>query len=215
MEDFTHILNFIQKYDLAILLSSVFFGVTALYTRRISKITRDTFDRDNRPDVVVYLESGKYNIQFLEFSLENVGRGHARNVRANIDISEEEISKHGIRIKSQFPDASPITVLPPNSKRSTFFGISHEGCLSLKPTKVNVTYEDMKGKKYNEIFTLDASEFEGLSPPHIAENQIANSLKNIDDHIKLIKQTFQSNRIRVETISSKEAREEESKKFKK
>lgn len=209
MEIVTNILEYVyvnERITTAViyLITTLFVGMTAWFTRKIANTTLKSFTESRRPEIIVYLEPGKYHIQLLEFSIENVGNGAARNVRAIIDVNEEEFKKREIRIGKQVPSNSPIEILSSKSKRTTFFGSCFDGCLSMDPIDVVVRYEDLRGKKYKEKFRLNPSEFEGLSPPHLAENETAESLKKIEEHTKRLSHCVRSGHIKVETITTKE-----------
>ncbi len=95
-------------------------------------------------------------------------------------------------------------------KIEAFFGAGHELFKEprLQPFTVIVEYEDiLSGRRRRGTYSLDVSQFDGLitlGAP--AEHDVAEALKKIEGYVRHF--TTGSNRLKVETITAAEAREE-------
>lgn len=155
--------------------------ILAVENRRLRKAGTE-------PEVVAYLTPHQDGTGGINFVLENIGRGAARNVKFNLEYDEDDFSSHGVFLVNN-PDRTAIGVLPWGEKISSLFGISFrlakgndEKQPPLKPFNVIVTYNNINGKPMRSVQTLSIAQFLGLpgfaSKPYL--KQIADSLCNID-----------------------------------
>ena len=141
---------------------------------------------ETEPEVVAYLAIHPLHHEFLNFVLANVGRGPARNVRFELDISEEELNSREILLKNSV-DRKPIGFLPQGEVFAVHFGNGERAHSDprLPPFNVKIDYENLKGKQETKTCLLDVAQFDDLwllgSPP---EKDIAGSLKKIEEHLK-------------------------------
>jgi hypothetical protein len=84
-------------------------------------------------------------------------------------------------------ERKPISVLPQDEKVVSFFGDGPSMFCEprLKPFKVDVRYQNLRGKDRSGTFELDVSEFDGLVIAGKPANaRIAESMKGIEDTLK-------------------------------
>ena len=100
--------------------------------------------------------------QFMDLILENVGRGAALNVMFQLR-NKEVLAEHGIRLQG---GETPINFISSGESECYFFAPLHSLAKTksgtkelMKPVRVNTTYEDVDGRKYEEALELDVRQF--------------------------------------------------------
>lgn len=171
-----------------------FFAVcTYFLTRALVRENRLLRKAETEPEVIAYLAVHPLHTEFLNFVLANVGRGPARNVRFELDISDEDIENRKIHLKNSV-DRQPISFLPQGEVFTAYFvnGELAFGEERLPPFSVNIEYENLKGGKQRRTCLLDVAQFDGIwhlgSPP---EKDIARSLKKIEEHLTALKRPIE------------------------
>ena len=144
---------------------------------------------NTKPRVVAYLEQDSHFVNFLNFSLENVGHAAAHNVSICIYADEEDFASHGVQIRKG-NGRTPIGTFPKGGKIKTELGSRKKlfKDSGLKPFEVVIDYEDIKGKKYRECFSLNVLQFSGnlgAKAPSV-EYEMVDTLKKIEQHLEKI-----------------------------
>lgn len=143
----------------------------------------------------------------INLALYNVGQAPAKNINFLIEADEADFLAHEVRLTIRAPQTA-INFLPQGQQVASDFGgqaLFKEP--RMKPFKVRVDYEDIKGKKYWSTTTLDVSQFNWiarLGAP--AEHEIAEALKKMEQHLS--KFGISSGRLKVETITADQVRKE-------
>ncbi len=119
----------------------------------------------NRPYVLVRVESSPISLHLIDLLIENVGVAPARNVTLDIDpplVRAKEVDEYPIA-QSRLLTA-PISQLPPGFSLRTFFDSAIERHGADVPTAhdVTVTYEDGHGHSWTEHSVLDFTLLKGL-----------------------------------------------------
>lgn len=145
------------------------------------------------PNVSAYLTLHPDGNGAINFVLINVGQGAARNISFNLDYDTVDFENHKVMLRNEVMRA-PMSLLPSGEKISALFGIGHElagSCADkkfLNPFTINITYEDIYGKRYTNRQILDVSQFRSLSGIFAkpAINEIAESLKKVESHLRSV-----------------------------
>lgn len=135
--------------------------VAAIQSYRSSKQNNETNEQMVRPRVVVYVESSKNSISFIDLVIYNEGGGFARNVQFSIrgddlpmsfsdgkdkHLSDFDVIKNGIQI------------MPAKSTRRYFIlsMIGQVDEVQAKKCDIKVAYTNSTGDKtYSDSFILD------------------------------------------------------------
>ena len=171
-------------------------GVTAWLTRNLAKENRLLRQAGTEPRVVAYLKLDPYRANVVIFVLANVGHGPARNVEFTFQADESDFENHDVQVGNS-SDRTLATMLPQGERIEAFFGIG--GALlkepRLRPFNVSVTFQNLSGRDFSDEYSLDVSQFIGLSvlgsPP---EYEIAQTLKKIENGIGQLTKWIQRNR---------------------
>ncbi|MFA6489392.1 MAG: hypothetical protein WCT52_01815 [Candidatus Micrarchaeia archaeon] len=130
-------------------------------------------EAQTEPRMSVYLKPREESINLMDLNVENIGMGPAFDINFKI---EPDFACMGTGNLSTI--LNKIAYLTPKNTRSVFLTSMLDNFEEKKKTKllVKVSYKDKNGKQYTEEFTLDFSEFVGLTqigkPPlhEIADN---------------------------------------------
>lgn len=147
------------------------------------------------PEVAAYLTPGPDGDGAVNFVLANIGQGPALNVKFSLECDEDDFNNHNVLIENS-SERSPMTIIPQGEKIPIFFGISYilygkknpKSDQILKPFKVNINYEDLRGKRRKSIHKIDITQYSGLPRliPKTINRELANSLRKIEKHLAVI-----------------------------
>lgn len=185
---------------LATVVIAVMAIVTGALTYALIRENRILRKAGTEPNVVAYLTTHARRPTMTNFVLANIGEGAARNLRFRFEADEQDFASHKVRLNNSC-DRAAIGVLPQGEKIEAFFG-GHELYLNskLKPFRVVIEYEDIKGRRRISTHSLDVSQFDGFSIlGESAEHDIAEALKKIEQHFNHLSNG--TSRLRVETVS--------------
>ena len=184
------ILDWVSEYDGPIIaLATVVMAASALFTFFLTRalVRENTLLRkaETDPEVVAYLAFHPLCRQYLNFVMPNVGRGPARNVNFEMDISVENREHRNIHLGHSV-DRRPISFLPQGEVFTVFFcdwNLAFEDS-RLPPFNINIDFEDLVGERRRRTCVLDVEQFRGYAeignPP---EKDIVDSLYNIQQHL--------------------------------
>ena len=186
-------------------------GITVWLTHSLiaeNKLLRKIGDE---PNIVVYLEEDDQRPQQINLVLVNVGRGPARNIGFQYNgISEDKADSCGLLLKNDH-ERTPIGFLPEGKDIHVLFGSAIE-LLSepkLPPITVEVQWENLNEKQDECKYRVDISQFNSLfSSGASATNKIAASLEKIAKRLDGFAKGNKQERLRVETITTVEAKKE-------
>jgi hypothetical protein len=157
---------------------------------------------------VAYLTTDRRYKTEVNLILANVGQGPARNVRFSFEADEDDFKAHDVALWNT-GSRTAVSTLPQSERISAFFGQGHRLFAEprLKPFKVKVRYENIKGDECHGEQQLDVSQFDGLITLGLpAEHEIAEALKKIEQHIRAVVGGTQ--RLKVETMTKGDGRKE-------
>ena len=221
--EFTDWLNLnsgIVAFFTAIVLA-IIIGMYVYLSRRQPKVP-DQLEITNIPEIVVFLRPHVAHTQHLMLCLENVGTGAAHDVQftTNFPFSPDDGARKPPGVYPEIPsilksdDVSSVkkvhiftkglNCFGPGQKIEQFLvnlvGIFDE--LKQTPLKINVTYKDLSGQKYDKTFDFDFSEFESLVQIDATEkvgqaildlNSLLYDIKNITQAgLKILEHQFPS-----------------------
>ena len=131
-------------------------------TKAMASSSQALVNENKRPRVLVKLKPWIEDSQFMDLILENVGRGAALNVMFQLR-NKEVLAEHGIRLQG---GETPINFISSGESECYFFAPLHSLAKTksgtkelMKPVRVNTTYEDVDGRKYEEALELDVRQF--------------------------------------------------------
>lgn len=199
---------FVVLATVVIAISSVASFVVAWLVFKENRLLRKV---GTEPQIAAYLLQDKRYKDTLNLVLANIGQGPARRVSFTFDADMEDFAKQRVRVPTR-TDRPAIGILPQGERIVTFFGVASELFAGdgLKPFSVKVGYEDIKGRRIEEDFSLDIAQFRSitmLGAP--AEHEVAEALKKVAKFVD--GWTSGSRRLKVETTTTAEvlaAREE-------
>ena len=180
---------------------------TAIITWVLARENRLLRKAETEPEIVAYLERDNREDQIINFVLANVGRGPAKNVSFEFNADEEDFRTHGVQLANN-TDRKAMSFLPQGESIRVFFGVGHQLVKKprLSPFEVSIKYQDMKSRRRSGTYQLDLAQFTGLSHVQIPGiKEIAQAVEKIEKHFAHSASGF--NRLKVETITSAEARE--------
>lgn len=149
-----------------------------------------------RPNISVIFEPGRAGIQFFDVKISNFGKGIAKNIIFKIRGREEDAIDNETKVLLESLNSlallkSGIISLGINQTiKSYAFSFIELGSKTnnqiFKPfVRINVFFEDTLGTKYESDFTLDLSQYEGVSEVGTEPSKdIAKHLKDIKDSLQ-------------------------------
>ena len=154
--------------------------ITAFLTRCLIRDNRNLAKVGTEPEVVAYLTADPLQ-PLVNFALANVGRGPAKQVEFELALEEYHYDRI-LLIKE--PDRKPYGFLLQGEKKEMLFG-DHRlfGESALRPFQVVVKWQNLRGKKFQDAYTLDVRQFLGtssISSVFSPLSKIANSLAKIE-----------------------------------
>ena len=137
--------------------------IAAFQSYRSAKQNNETNEQMIRPRVVVYLDSAKAGINFIDMIILNEGGGLARNIKFSIEGEDMELEyqqKDVKKLSDLVVIKNGMSILPSRERRKYFLlSIKGNDCykaLLKRRTELNVSYTDITGKKkYSDSFLLD------------------------------------------------------------
>ena len=187
---------------IAIALAAIVSAILTCYLYRENRLLRKA---GTEPEVVTYLAMDSRNNGAIDFVMSNIGQGPAMKVKFSLDMDHDDVERHDIILANQ-PDRKPVSVLPQSERFRSFLGMSHLLLQEpkLKPFKVTIKYENIRGDRRGSTHLLDVSQFDGYSwlgkPPEV---KIADSLEKIE---RILRSSARiSGRLGIETVTSNEA----------
>lgn len=204
--------QFLDTHDSAITALATI--ALAVLTWILAKENRLLRKAGTEPEVIAYLIPDKHHTHCLNFVLANVGRGVAKNISLEFRGKSDDFSDTYLRVDSQ--GKTSFHFLPQDEKFVFLFSTATQ---LLKenaaiPLSVKITYQNGLGIKRQTEHELNISGFKDFSyKSNSPEKESAKALKDIEKHLRIFTQS--SKRIKVETITAKQAREEEQETIKK
>ena len=194
-----------NNFQVVTVIATVVIAVSAIATTCLTvylvKENRTLRKIGYEPKIIAYLSVDENCVYFFNFSLANVGRGPAKNIKYNFHIEEHYIGQDRVGFVID-RERKPIGFLGQDEKITTFFGsgIGLLGDDTPPPFKATVEWENLKGSREKGEYELDVRQFLGFSSvPTSPENEIAISLKNISEQLDSITSPNGSGNLRVET----------------
>ena len=156
-------------------------GVYAYLTRRQVLESKELREMTIRPALVVTAEIDETHINLINFRVENIGGGAARNIRLRTSREVMRGNNRSLNELGLFKRGIPL--LSPGRNIETFLGSAFE-LLQQEPLEVTAEYEDATGRKIEETFLVDFAAFENLSrvgeaPLHTIAKSIEKLQKSI------------------------------------
>lgn len=206
-------LNFINQNSGLFLV--IFSGVVALatvfyvlLTRGLVLETKKLRRAQTEPQVLINLQTSEAWISLLDLVIQNIGLGAAHNL--TFEVNPDLQLRTGRKLSEVNFIKNGLKCLAPNQKITCFIGNLIEEAKKEKKTvlEISVSYENKKGDREKESFTLDFSEFFGLV--HVGESplkKIANNLEKIQRDIHSIMSSTYP-KIKVLAYTKKDIEEE-------
>lgn len=127
-----------------------------------------------RPNIGVQLESNRVGINFINVKISNLGKGIAKKVRIHfLDAHGDEIQNNADVVVDKFRRLAIFR------KEIQSIGIGQEitsyvfslidlskeleGGIFQPCLNISIDFEDVEGTSYNNLFTIDFGQFEGLT----------------------------------------------------
>lgn len=180
--------------------------ITAIATIAIAWLTK-TLARENRilrqagtePEVIAYLIPHPNGHGGINFVIENVGMGLAKDISFTFEHDEEDFKNHKVLLTNDENRLS-FSFLPAKEKIVCLFGVSFELAGSqcngkwLKPFSVKIEFFDINNKKHNKTCQINFAQYKGLNgildvPPIVT---LSKSLEKIEKHLGAISQKTQA-----------------------
>lgn len=180
--------------------------VYAILTWKLVTVNEKMMELQIEPNISVFLQPKEGDIYFVEMVIKNIGNGPAYNITFNVDPDFEYGENKYLSEKGCF---QKLNYLPPGKEFKFFLTSLLEDTERKLNTKfdVKVKYYDKFDRPASEIFTIDFSEFDGLTqvgePPL---KEIANNTSNISKNIKKI--SSGTKRIKTEIFTQEDVERE-------
>ncbi len=137
--------------------------IAAFQSYRSAERNNETNEQMIRPRVVVYLDSAKAGVNFIDMIILNEGGGLARNIKFSIEGEDMELEyqqKDVKKLSDLVVIKNGMSILPSRERRKYFLlsikGNDRYKALLKRRTELNVSYTDITGKKkYSGSFLLD------------------------------------------------------------
>ena len=163
------------------------------------------------PNVIASLSLDDDTFWIVNLALINVGRGSAKNITYFTDLDEKYIGSMNGVIPINDEERTPISFLFQDDRIIVGLGTSHDLIeMKVPPINIYVKWENLAGKKFKDKYTLDVLQFSGMQKFNTSkEEEIAKSLKKIADRLDSFARAGSMGRLKVETMTAKEAQEEQ------
>lgn len=156
--------------------------------------------KDDRPYVMVSLESTAQATSLFDVVIRNIGNSAAKNI--NIVFHPNQLLLGGKARINELKILQNMKFLPQKEELRFFFGSysATETEKSIKREyKIRVSYTDVEGRRYDEEFVSDPTDYEGLST--VATKSIHNVAKSLEELVKSNKEGVKSAKRLEETIT--------------
>ena len=169
------------------ILAAILVVITFVYaylTRRQVLESKELREMTIRPTLVVTAEIHEIHINIINFRVENIGGGGARNIR--LRTSREFMIGYDRSLNEVGLFKRGIPLLGPGRNIETFLAnaLDQPNLLRQEPLHVTVEYEDTTGRKFKEPFEIDFRSFRNLrrvgTPPL---QVIADSVKKLQENV--------------------------------
>ena len=189
------VLNFFNTYDGLVV--AIATGVIAWLTYQLVRENRILRRIGTEPEIIAYLIPDSKVPSVVNFVIENVGMGVAKDVSFRLQYDESDFEAYKVFLRND-PNRTQISFLPAKEKIVSIFGGFHllagseTGKGRLKPFYVDLEYQDMKNKKHEKTYTLDFSSYEGLTGRAniVGLETISNKLNSIDKSLRNIRDLY-------------------------
>ena len=161
-------------------------AVTAVLTWRLICDNRKLAKVGTEPEVVAYLAADPFQ-PFTNLVLANVGRGPAREVDFELILEEHHYDRIVLRNE---PNRKPQGYLLQGEKTEMLFGDhrlfgtgEEREKNALRPFQVVVKWQNLRGRTFEDAYTLDVRQFLGIPPTgslFSPLSKIADSLAKIE-----------------------------------
>ena len=142
-------------------------AITAILTWRLIRYNRRLSKVGTEPEVIAYLAADPFQ-PFTNFVLANVGRGPARNVEFELALEVDQYDRMVLRNE---PNRKPQGFLLQGEKTEMLFGDHRLFGIgearernALPPFEVVVKWQNLRGRTFEDTYTLDVRQFLGVPP---------------------------------------------------
>lgn len=178
--------------DLVSFLTALLTYFYVIFTGRMVKQMVDTAEDESRPFIIVDME---YDDGVINFSLRNIGKTPARNIRAKI---EPDINLMNKKTLNNTLFAKPISLMPPGKEIKTFVGMHYELLKEDQPKVFEILVEyEWKKKKAKESYIIDLSVYQNLT--YVVRKNIHHVAKSLEELDKKISRVIKWDAIYVKT----------------
>ena len=159
--------------------------VYAFLTWRLVSETKRLRVAQTEPMVSVTYHPREEWINFIDFSIKNVGAGPALDIRFEVEPDFEYVENKWLSQLNLFK--SGLKYLGPGDERRFFLtSLTEDGDAKVgNPFEVRVTYRGTIGDEKTDLFVIDFSELEGImqlgTPPL---HEIADSMKSFAEEFR-------------------------------
>lgn len=174
--------------SIVIAVAALIYAVINIFMLRENRATRI---QKVAPMIVPFLKMSE-NQSMLELHVKNIGEGIAKDVKFYIIEDCIRFEKEDVLLSDTGIFKNGMTSFPPGYELRYFLVWSDSAeSYKDKQIKLKVKYQDIRKKKYGEVFTLPIKEIMGqgsVKPPETYMGQIPYYLKEINNTIKKIEQ---------------------------
>lgn len=159
--------------------------VYVYYTYKLVQEARKTREIGMKPHIIMYLDYSEVNPSNRYLTIENVGKGVARNVQFRLIKDMEFVTKSDIKVADRKFLEKTYTYFPPEyCLKYYLFNFSNNSEEKMNDSiEVKCSYEDIFNQKTTEIFDLKFRNGFGagkLSPPDNYIGLISYRLEKIE-----------------------------------
>lgn len=176
--------------------------------RRQLTDARSAQAEQERPYVIVFIDTSEASPQLMDLVVQNVGKTPAWNVRIHLDpppVRAQETP--GLKLANARLFNEPLPLLPPGRTIRAFFdsAIDRKGADLPTEYRVRVTYENLAGERWEEESVLDLDTLRGAMFTEIfGMHHLAKAVREMSKHLG--KASILGQRGWVETDTAIEAR---------
>lgn len=154
---------------------------SVLLTKELIKENRLLREQYSKPEIITYLKINSRNWMSIEFVLENIGSGTAKNVECSLAFDIEDFQSHDIEVE-KFDSPIKVEILPPGTKLEWYFGekftlLNQESPLASFNTSVK--YENNQNQVFGNNQIIDINILFGISV--YGQNHEIQKLRALED----------------------------------
>ncbi len=151
--------------------------IYAMLTWRLVDETKEMRKAQTEPNICVTIEPREEWINFIDMKIMNIGSGPAYDIKFKIEPDFEYFKG---KFLSKIKLMQGIKYLPPNQKIQFFLTslVENFNKKTGNPFQMGVSYKNKTGDKLEETFTIDFSQFEGMS--QLGEPPLHKMAKSLD-----------------------------------